>query len=35
VHHYDPRVFDVLADTTQAVGRPDAEIYIICGYRAP
>jgi uncharacterized protein YcbK (DUF882 family) len=35
VHHYDPRVFDVLRDATQAVGRPDAEIYIICGYRAP
>jgi uncharacterized protein YcbK (DUF882 family) len=35
VHHFDPRLFDVLRDSTQAVGRPDAEIYIICGYRAP
>jgi uncharacterized protein YcbK (DUF882 family) len=35
VHHYDPRVFDVLSDATQAVGRPDAEIHIICGYRTP
>lgn len=35
VHHFDPRVFDVLRDSIQAVGRPDAEIYIICGYRAP
>ena len=35
VHHFDPRLFDVLRDTIQAVGRPDAEIYIICGYRAP
>jgi len=35
VHHYDPRVFDVLRDAERAVGRPDAEIQIICGYRAP
>ena len=35
VHHFDPRIFDVLSDATKAVGRPDAEIYIICGYRAP
>lgn len=35
VHHYDPRVFDVLRDAEQAVGRADAEIHIICGYRAP
>jgi len=35
VHHFDPRLFDVLSDATQAVGRPNAEIYIICGYRAP
>jgi uncharacterized protein YcbK (DUF882 family) len=35
VHHYDPRVFDVVADAARAVGRPDAEISIICGYRTP
>lgn len=35
VHHYDPRVFDLLTDLTQAVGRPNAEIQIICGYRTP
>lgn len=35
IHHFDPRLFDVLADVTQAVGRPDAEIDIICGYRTP
>jgi uncharacterized protein YcbK (DUF882 family) len=35
VHHFDPRLFDVLSDATQAVGRPDAEISIICGYRTP
>ena len=35
VHHYDPRVFDVLSDLLEAVGRPTAEINIICGYRTP
>ena len=35
VHHYDPRLFDLLADLTRAVGRPDAEINIVCGYRTP
>jgi len=35
VHHFDPRLFDVLSDVTRAVGRPDAEIHIICGYRTP
>jgi uncharacterized protein YcbK (DUF882 family) len=24
-----------LSETTQSVGRPNAEIHIICGYRAP
>jgi uncharacterized protein YcbK (DUF882 family) len=33
VKHYDPRVFDILSDVAAAVGRPDAEIEIICGYR--
>jgi uncharacterized protein YcbK (DUF882 family) len=35
VKHYDPHVFDLLADLASAVGRPDAEIDIICGYRSP
>lgn len=35
VHHYDPRVFDVLSDAARAVGRAGAEIHIICGYRTP
>ena len=35
IHHFDPRVFDVLSDTTAAVGRPAAEIHIVCGYRSP
>jgi len=33
VKHYDPRVFDILSDVAAAVGRPGAEIDIICGYR--
>lgn len=35
VHHFDPRLFDLLADLTAAVGHPAAEIDIICGYRSP
>jgi len=35
IHHYDPKVFDILADLTQALGHPGTEIDIICGYRTP
>jgi len=35
VHEYDPRVFDLLHDLTVALGRPNAEIDIVCGYRTP
>jgi uncharacterized protein YcbK (DUF882 family) len=35
VHHYDPRVFDLLHDLTAAVGRSDSEIDVVCGYRTP
>jgi uncharacterized protein YcbK (DUF882 family) len=35
VKHYDPHVFDILSELTEAVGRPGAEIDIICGYRTP
>lgn len=35
VHHYDPRLFDLLSDLMLAAGRPNAEIDIICGYRTP
>lgn len=31
----DRRVFDLLHDLTAAVGRPNAEIDIVCGYRTP
>src|SRR5271155_6286588 len=35
VHHYDPRVFDLLHDLTASLGHPSAEIDVICGYRTP
>lgn len=35
VREYDPRVFDLLHDLTVALGRPDAEIDVVCGYRTP
>jgi uncharacterized protein YcbK (DUF882 family) len=36
VHKYDPCVFDLLHQLTVALlGRPDAEIDVICGYRIP
>ena len=35
VHEYDPRVFDLLHDLTAALGRPGAEIDVVCGYRTP
>ena len=35
VKHYDPQVFDILSDLAVSLGRPNAEIDIICGYRTP
>ncbi len=35
IHHFDPRLFDLLSDLMIASGRQDAEINVICGYRAP
>jgi uncharacterized protein YcbK (DUF882 family) len=35
VHHYDPRLFDLLSDLTASIGRPNAVIQVICGYRSP
>ena len=35
VHHYDPRLFDLLSELTAAVGKPNAEINVVCGYRTP
>jgi len=35
IHEYDPRVFDLLRDLTAALGNPDLEIDVVCGYRTP
>jgi uncharacterized protein YcbK (DUF882 family) len=35
VQHYDRQVFDILWELTASVGRPAAEIEIVCGYRSP
>jgi uncharacterized protein YcbK (DUF882 family) len=35
VHEYDPRLFDLLHDLLISLGRPDAEIDVVCGYRTP
>jgi uncharacterized protein YcbK (DUF882 family) len=35
VREYDPRVFDLLHDLTAALGNPDLEIDVVCGYRTP
>ena len=35
IHKYDPRVFDLLHDLTRALGNPDLEIDVVCGYRTP
>jgi uncharacterized protein YcbK (DUF882 family) len=33
VHRFNPQLFDLLADLTQATGRPGAELHVICGFR--
>jgi len=35
IHHYDPRVFDLLHDLTAKLGEPQSEIDVVCGYRSP
>ena len=35
VRHFDPRLYDILADLTSSVGHPNGEIDIVCGYRTP
>jgi uncharacterized protein YcbK (DUF882 family) len=35
VRHFDPRLYDILADLTSAVGHPGGELEIVCGYRTP
>ena len=33
VHEYDPRVFDLLHELATALGSPNTEIDVVCGYR--
>jgi uncharacterized protein YcbK (DUF882 family) len=35
VRHFDPHLYDILADLTASVGHPGGEIDIVCGYRTP
>jgi uncharacterized protein YcbK (DUF882 family) len=35
VHHFDPRLFDLLHDLTAAVSDPGGVIDVVCGYRTP
>jgi uncharacterized protein YcbK (DUF882 family) len=35
VRHFDPHLYDILADLTASIGHPDGEIDIVCGYRTP
>lgn len=35
VHHYNPRVFDLLHDLTESLGDSGGEIDVVCGYRSP
>jgi uncharacterized protein YcbK (DUF882 family) len=35
VHHFDPRLFDLLHDLTATLGREDTQIDVVCGYRTP
>jgi uncharacterized protein YcbK (DUF882 family) len=35
VRHFDPRIYDILDELTDAVGRPNGQIDIVCGYRTP
>jgi uncharacterized protein YcbK (DUF882 family) len=35
IHHFDPRLFDVLSDLLVSVHDPDGEIDVVCGYRTP
>ncbi|MGA2579545.1 MAG: DUF882 domain-containing protein [Bryobacteraceae bacterium] len=35
IRHYDPRIFDLLHDLTAVLGKPNAEIDVVCGYRTP
>jgi uncharacterized protein YcbK (DUF882 family) len=35
IRSYDPRLLDLLHELMLALGRPDGEIDVVCGYRTP
>jgi uncharacterized protein YcbK (DUF882 family) len=35
IHHFDPRLFDVLSKLMQKAGNASAEMNVVCGYRSP
>lgn len=35
IHHFDPRLFDVLTTLMKESGHEDGELHIVCGYRSP
>src|ERR1700683_3596348 len=35
IHHYDPRLFDLLNDLIASVGPTGSELQVICVYRTP
>ena len=35
VTEFDPRLFDLLAELTEVLGRPGGRLEVICGYRTP
>lgn len=35
LHHFDPRLFDLLHDLTASLDDSDGEIDVICGFRTP
>ena len=35
VHHFDPRLFDLLYDLTSSLNDAGGEIDVVCGYRTP
>ena len=35
IRHFDPKLFDLLVKLSTALGRPNGEIDVVCGYRTP
>lgn len=35
VRHFDPKIYDILEELTYAVGHPNGQVDIVCGYRTP